>query len=293
MRVGIIGVGTMGAPIARVLGEIDRIVVYDRDPKRLTHASRFARTVGSPAAVAASADVVITVLPGPRETEDAFLAIGDELSEGSCWLDLSTGDPRATRRLSEALGARGIGSVAAPMAGGPAAADTRELHFTVAGRTPSVERVRSLLDALSAPGGVEVIGEEPADAQTVKLLSNLLWFGQVIAVTEAMLLGRAAGLDPGRLRQLLASRSGSSVLLERDFDAVLEGDYMPAFGIDRVTEQLATLSSLARDLSVPFELSSLVERTHREALTAFGPVDGELLAARLLEERSGATFATR
>ncbi|MGN6220595.1 MAG: NAD-binding protein [Microbacterium sp.] len=144
---------------------------------------------------------------------------------------------------------------------------------------------------MATPGGVEVIGTDPAEAQTVKLLSNLLWFGQVVAVTEAMLLGRATGIEPTRLQELLAARSGSSRLLERDYGTVLRGDYMGAFGIDRVVEQLATVREMAAELSVPFELSSLVARVHEDALATYGPVAGEMLAAKLLEERSGGALA--
>ncbi|WP_374450926.1 NAD-binding protein [Microbacterium jejuense] len=136
-----------------------------------------------------------------------------------------------------------------------------------------------------------MIGTDPAEAQTVKLLSNLLWFGQVVAVTEAMLLGRATGIEPARLQELLAARAGSSVMLERDYGAVLRGDYMGAFGIDRVVEQIATMRAMAADFAVPFELSSVVARVHEEALAAYGPVAGELLAAKLLEERSGRPLA--
>ena len=121
----------------------------------------------------------------------------------------------------------------------------------------------------------------------MKLLSNVLWFGQVVAVTEAMLLGRALGLDPVRLRGMLAERAGGSILLERDYAAVLQGQYMPSFGIDRVVEQLNTARVLAEAHRVPFELTALVERIHRQTLQRYGPIEGELLAARLLEERSG------
>jgi 3-hydroxyisobutyrate dehydrogenase-like beta-hydroxyacid dehydrogenase len=288
MRAGVIGVGSMGAPVAIALAESHEVSVFDADDVRLEAiASARVGVARSAAALVCASDVVVTVLPGPVETETVIRGVLDDLAPGACWLDLSTGDPRVTRRLADDLAARGIGCVAAPMGGGPAAARARELHFTVAGEPSAVQRVGPLLECLSAPGGADVIGGDPAEAQVVKLLSNLLWFGQVIAVTEAMLLGRAAGIDAASLRGMLAERSGSSVLLVRDYDAVLRGDYLASFGIDRVVEQLATLTSLAAELSVPFELSRLVEGTHRAALAAFGSVPGELLAARLLEERAG------
>jgi 3-hydroxyisobutyrate dehydrogenase-like beta-hydroxyacid dehydrogenase len=282
----------MGMPVATTLSGAHAVRGYDIDPRRAEAAAASGVSVaGSAAEVVDDSEVVITVLPGPGEITTVMHEIADRFTPGTVWVDLSTGDPRVTRQLVERMQDAGVGCVAAPMAGGPAAAHARELRFTVAGANGDVERVTPLLELLAAPGGVDVIGTDPAEAQTVKLLSNLLWFGQVVAVTEAMLLGRATGIDPSRLRELLAARAGASRLLERDYDAVLRSDYLGSFGIDRVVEQLSTLSAMAADLAVPFELSSLVARVHEEALAAYGPVAGEMLAARLLEERSGRPLA--
>jgi 3-hydroxyisobutyrate dehydrogenase-like beta-hydroxyacid dehydrogenase len=282
----------MGAPVTTALARAHEVLAFDIDRSRADSAAAsgipMARSVGD---IVTASEVVITVLPGPVETAAVIDALADQLRPDIVWVDLSTGDPRVTRRLAERMRHAGVGCVAAPMAGGPATAHARELRFTVAGAAKDVERVTPLLELVATPGGVEVIGTDPAEAQTVKLLSNLLWFGQVVAVTEAMLLGRAAGIEPARLRELLAARSGSGRLLERDYATVLRGDYMGAFGIDRVVEQLATVRDMAAELAVPFELSSLVARVHEDALATYGPVAGEMLAAKLLEERSGDPLA--
>lgn len=287
MKVGVIGLGRMGAPIAAALSEVHDVRVFDVDHDRRAAPIGLTRVVESAAEAIRGRDVVVTVLPGPGEVEEVVGSHTSDFAIGACWLDLSTGDPRVTRRLSGTLTARGVGCVSAPMAGGPTAADDRDLHFTVAGAPHSVRSIAPLLEVLSAEGGVEVVSENPMDAQTVKLLSNVLWFVQVVAVTEAMLLGVSTGLDPTRLRDLLATRSGTSPVLEENYGSVLRGDYMASFGIDRVTEQLSTATSLAAEMEVPFELCSLVEGVHRAALAKFGPVAGELLAARLVEERAG------
>lgn len=288
LRVGVVGLGSMGAPIAASLATAHDVQVFDEIASRTDAAAGAgARAASSAAELAATCDVLVTVLPGARETDGVVTGVVDSLPAGACWLDLGTGDPRVTTRLAAALGDRGVATVAAPMGGGPASARARDLHFTVAGAAAAVERLRPVLAMLAADDGIEHIGEDPAHAQTVKLLSNLLWFGQVVAVTEAMLLGGALGMEPHALRALLAERAGGSVLLERDYEAVLRGDWMPSFGIDRVVDQLATARSIAQEHAVPFALSALVERTHREALAAFGPIGGELLAARLLEEQAG------
>ena len=169
------------------------------------------------------------------------------------------------------------------MGGGAAAAASGRLRFYAGGT--AVERARSLLEVL---GTVDHIGPGLGDGQTAKLLANLLWFGQVVAVTEALLLGQVLGLSPAVLRSQLASSAGGSVFIDEYLDRLLDGDYLETFGIDRCVEELDTLVSLARSAEVPFELSSTVARLHREALERFGVVDGELLGAKLLEERAGA-----
>jgi 3-hydroxyisobutyrate dehydrogenase len=248
----------------------------------------------------AGADLLVTVLPGPGEFEGCARDILDALPTGALWIDLTSNDPRVLAATDLLTRAAGVELVSAPMAGGPADADARTLRLTVSGETRAVERARPLLEVLcgagagrngngngNGNGNITVAGERIGDACTVKLLANLLWFGQVAAATEAMLLGASLGLEPRQLHSLLAQGPGSSTMLTRDFAAVLEGDYRPVIGIERVVEELDTLTSLAAGIGVPFELSSTVARLHREALKHFGAVDGELLAARLLEERAG------
>jgi 3-hydroxyisobutyrate dehydrogenase-like beta-hydroxyacid dehydrogenase len=269
MRIGVLGLGRMGAPIARALAEHWEVVTYDP-----------VVAPGSPEHVAADVDVLVTVLPGAREVAELGPVLA-ALKPGSLWLDLTSGDPRVTRELER----DGIEVVGAPMAGGPSAAESRTLRFFVGGT--ALDRALPILDVL---GTHEVIGPDVGDGYTAKLLANLLWFGQVVAVTEALLLGQSLGLDLGGLRRTLAASAGGSVFIDEYLDRLLAGDYAETFGLDRVVEELDTLAALATDQGVPFELSNLVARLHREALERFGAIDGELLAAKLLEERAGRTL---
>lgn len=273
MRVGVFGLGRMGAPIAMALAEHWDVVTYDP----------VVAPEGSAVDVASSVDVLVTVLPGAAEVRAAMPPVIAALRPGSLWLDLTSGDPRVTRELGRA----DIHVVGAPMAGGPSAAEANELTFFVGGEPAAVARAVPLLDAL---GTSEVIGGDVGDGYTAKLLANLLWFGQVVAVTEALLLGQSLGIAPATLRRTLATSAGGSVFIDEYLDRLLAGDYAETFGLDRCVEELETLASLARQEGVPFELSELVARLHREALGRFGPVDGELLAAKLLEERAGRTL---
>lgn len=279
-RVGVLGIGRMGLPIVRALLDAGyEVVAHDPVDERL----RLAVEAGATAGDASSADILLTVLPGAAEAEtlDTVLAA---LRRGGLWIDFTSNDPRLADRLAAFAAERGIASVAAPMGGGVAAAQRRSLSFFVGGAAAAVDRARPLLAIL---GTVDHIGEAVGAGHTAKLLANLLWFGQAVAVAEALLLGQSLGLSPEKLRQSLADSAGGSVFIDEYLDRLLDGDYAESFGIDRCVEELDTLAALARGAEVPFELSELVARLHREALERFGAVEGELLAVKLLEERAG------
>jgi 3-hydroxyisobutyrate dehydrogenase-like beta-hydroxyacid dehydrogenase len=288
-RIGVLGVGRMGLPIVRRLAaaSVD-VTVFDTDTARAASAGTV--VAASARELATGADVLVTVLPGIPEITQAMLGPGglvDALPAGALWIDLTSNDPRRAREIAELLAARGVDSVGAPMAGGVAAAEAGTIRFFAGGTGPAIERARAVLGQL---GSFEVIGSDIGAGYTAKLLANLLWFGQVVAVTEALLLGQSLGLSPVSLRSQLAVSAGGSVFIDEYLDRLLDGDYLESFGIDRCVEELETLASLARDGEVPFELSATVARLHREALERFGAVDGELLAAKLLEQRAGRTL---
>ncbi len=287
--VGVLGVGRMGLPLARRLDAAGfAVTVYDLDPRR-SEAAGIA-VADSAAALAGENDILLTVLPGIAEIEEAMLgaeALIDALPTGALWLDCTSNDPRVAKAIADRATARGIASVGAPMGGGVPAAESGTVRFFVGGEAGAVDRARPILGAL---GTIDSVGEHIEDGYLTKLLANLLWFGQAVAVTEVLLLGQAMGLAPSALRDQLASSAGGSVFIDEYLDRLLAGDYLETFGIDRCVEELETLSALARSADVPFELSETVARLHREALERFGAIDGELLAARLLEERAGTTL---
>jgi 3-hydroxyisobutyrate dehydrogenase len=288
-RIGILGVGRMGSPIARNLKAAGFVVtVYDRDRQRSEQTG--AAIADSGADLAAESDILISLLPGNPEVEDVMVGAGrlvEALPAHSLWLDLTSTDPRVAREIADRATVRSVESVGAPMAGGPSAAETGSLRFYTGGTPTGVNRVRPILATL---GTMVHVGEAIEAGYTAKLLANLLWFGQAVAVTEALLLGQALGLSPAVLRDQLAVSAGGSVFIDEYLDRLLEGDYLASFGIDRCVEELDTLVALAQGAGVPFEMSSTIARLHREALERFGAIDGELLGARLLEERAGRTL---
>ncbi|MFG2424699.1 NAD-binding protein [Streptomyces sp. NPDC048448] len=127
----------------------------------------------------------------------------------------------------------------------------------------------------------------PGTGYVAKLLVNLLWFGQAAATAEALLLGRRAGIDLGVLTETLAAGPASTAFIRHDLPALLAGDYLTDFGLDRIHDQLTAVTALAERLDTPHGITDTVRRLHGEALERYGPADGELLGVALLEEKAG------
>ena len=281
----------MGMPICVNLVRAGyEVTAGDRRPELESHVVACgARWGESSRAVAAAADVLVTVLPGPNEVRDALLATEGALGglrAGTTWIDMSTCAPGAGRDFAEHARAKGVRCLDAPLGGNVAAARAGTLRLFVGGDADLLEEHRELLEVVAEPGGIRHVGAHGA-GYVAKLLINLLWFGQALATAEALLLARREGLDLDAVREAIASSSASSEFIRSDLDALLQGDYLTSFRLDRCCEELQSITALARELGVPHELSSLVEGTHLRALERYGPVDGELLAVALLEERAG------
>jgi 3-hydroxyisobutyrate dehydrogenase len=287
--IGFIGLGRMGMPMcSRLAGAGYQVAAGDARPTLAAEARQAgASWKGAPAAAAANADIVMTMLPGPREVSDVMVGSAGVLAAmpaTAIWVDMSTNSPTAVRELAAAAAACGVAALDAPVGGGVEAAKFGTLQLFVGGDHEVLEKVRPALDVLART--ITHVGGSGAGC-TVKLLVNLLWFSQAVSVGEALLLARRVGLDLEVLRSALAGSAASSTFLDQDFDRLLDGDYRTTFGLDRVCEELAGITALAHDLQVPSELADLVERTYRRALRRYGLVDGELMAVALLEDEAG------
>jgi 3-hydroxyisobutyrate dehydrogenase len=188
------------------------------------------------------------------------------------------------RAVADRARAQGVRCLDAPLGGNADAAHAGALLLFVGGEADLVEEQRELLQVVAAR--IVHVGAQGA-GYVAKLLVNLLWFGQAVATAEALLLARREGLDLGPLREAIASSSASSHFIRSDLDALLDGDYLTSFPLDRCCEELRSVTDLADELNVPHDLASVVESIHLRALARYGPVDGELMAVALLEEQAG------
>jgi 3-hydroxyisobutyrate dehydrogenase len=281
----------MGTPMCAVLARAGHeVIATDRDAGRKASVLACgASWKGSPAQAAATADVLITMLPGPDEVQAAMAgadgALG-ALPAGATWIDMTSNSPAAVRPLREAALARGVAVLEAPVGGGVQAARQGRLQLFVGGDAGVLAKHRPLLESLARPGGIAHVGGHGA-GYTVKLLVNLLWFGQAVATAEALLLAKRSGIDLRVLQTTLNASAAASNFISCDLQALFHGDYLTSFGLEGICQELAAVTELADSFQVPFELSRQVERTYQQALARYGPVDGELLAVALLEDQAG------
>ncbi|PCE15269.1 hypothetical protein AUC47_14310 [Microbacterium sp. SZ1] len=287
--IGVIGLGRMGAPVARALAAEFAVGGFDIDHARGASVPGI-RSFGTARDLAAASEVLVTVLPGPAELREVMSEALPALPAGALWLDLTSGDPLVTRALAAQAHDGSIDVVSAPMGGSVAEAERAALIFYLSGAESAVERAVSVLRPLSRPDGLRRAGSRPEDAQIAKLLANGLWFAHALAAAEALLIGQGLGMQPSDLHRLLRDSAGGSRFLDDHAERLLEGDYLTTFGLDRVVDELDTVAAMGRAAGTPTPVLDASGAAHRAALERYGPELGELLAARMLEEDAGRTL---
>ncbi|PXY24658.1 NAD(P)-dependent oxidoreductase [Prauserella muralis] len=291
MNVGFIGLGHMGGPMAlNILRAGIPLVVHDRDGHAAErHVALGATWAATPAEAAARADVLITMLPGPRQVADVLLGAGaaDALPAGAVWLDMSTSTPAAAHAPGERIAARGAHRMDAPVSGMARGAADGTLQIFAGGDAAVFERCLPLLRILGDPERIFLVGGHGA-GYTVKLMVNLLWFAHLVAAAEVLTLGVKVGVDLGVLRRSLVASPANSNVVEHDLVGIIErGDYDESFAMALACKDLGLAVDVSREAGVPVELSALVEQIYRRAKTTYGDLAGEMIPVRLYEDLAG------
>jgi 3-hydroxyisobutyrate dehydrogenase len=260
MKVGFIGLGNMGNPMAaNILKARHDLTVYDVRREMGRHLEEAgAKWAVSPKDVAAQSEVVLSSLPGPREVEAVVL--GEEgvfagLNRGSAYIDTSTNAPTTMRKIAAIGTSRGFHVLDAPISGGVSGARDATLTVFVGGEKEDFERFRPLLQKM----GTNVVYMGPAGCGNVtKLVNNLMMFISFIGGCEGMALGAKAGIDPQALLEVIKPSMGHSKILEKSMTLFLKGEGM-YFATDLAVKDMHLGVELGKETGVPLELSPLVE----------------------------------
>jgi 3-hydroxyisobutyrate dehydrogenase len=289
MKVGFIGLGHMGAPMSRnILAAGYPLAVHDlRREAAEALVAAGAVWAPSPRAAGLGRDVVITMLPTPRDVQEVLLGpagLLDGMDPGATWIDMSTSVPAVADRIRALADARGVEVLDAPVSGMASGAQAGRLQIFVGGRARTCARVRPLLEAMGDPQRILHVGRH-GSGYTVKLMINQLWFAHLTATAEVLAVGVRAGVDLATLRQCLLAGPAASSFLERDVLSVLcHGDYDESFALALACKDLKLAVELARQTGVPAEVAATVEQIYRRARATYGDDGGEMLPIKLLED---------
>lgn len=250
MKIGFIGLGVMGAPMARHLADAGHeiVTVLNRSPlpKDLQ-----ASVVASPAEVARASEIVITMLPDTPDVERVLLGQNgalEGLSAGKLVIDMSSISPIATAEFAARIREAGAGYLDAPVSGGEVGARAASLTIMVGGPAAEFERALPIFEKLGK--NTTLIGEKNGAGQTCKIANQIIVALNIEAVAEALVFASKAGCDPAKVRGALMGGFASSRVLEVHGERMIARTFAPGFRIRLHQKDLNLALESARALGV-------------------------------------------
>lgn len=261
-RIGFIGLGIMGRPMARNLIKAGyELVVHSRSRGPVDElVAEGAAAAGSPRAVAQQVKTVITMLPDSPDVR--AVALGDNgltaaMGDGSLLIDMSTISPITTKEVGEALAKHGAHMVDAPVSGGDKGAIAATLSIMAGGSEEDFQRALPLFQALGKT--IVHVGDLGA-GQIVKACNQVVVAINYEALSEALVLGSKAGVDPAKILQVLGGGLAGSKVIELRGQSMVEHNFQPGFRINLHRKDLNIALSTAKSLDVPLPVTGLVDQ---------------------------------
>jgi len=291
MKVGFIGLGTMGGSMAynTLQGGFELIVHDLRREAAIPHLEAGAAWADTPRQVAEASEVIFTSLPGPAEIE--AVALGEDgilqgMTEGKVYFDLSTNSPGLIRKIHGTYAAKGIQVLDAPVSGGPRGARTRNLAIWVGGDEEVYRRYKPVLDSI----GDKAYYVGPIGCGSIaKLVHNCAGYIIQSALAEVFTMGVKAGVEPLALWQAVRrGAQGRRGTFEGLAEHLLPGKFDPPdFALRLARKDVDLAVGVGREFDVPMRLANLALQELTQAMNrGWGNRDSRV-AMLLQEERSG------
>ena len=295
-KVGMIGVGTMGEPMAASLLRAGFAVTIcahaNRAPvERLV--AQGAHDGGDPAGVASAVDVVVACVPDAPQVEEALFGEHGAAAgarPGTLFIDMSTISPVATRAFDARLRAAGFRFLDAPVSGGPARAKTGTLTIMVGASDEDLAEARPVLEAMGTPNHVGPVGM----GEVVKLVNQIIISNVMLANIEALTFAAKAGADIDAVLAVIASATGANYLLQNWVQqSWLAGSHKPGFALDLLRKDLAAALDSGRAIGVPMPASALAYQLYTATSGEGHGKDDYTSVATFYERAAGVTVRKR
>jgi len=260
MNIGFIGLGIMGKPMAKNLLKAGySLVVYDVVAAAVVELVEAGAKAGtSPKDVAASSDLIITMLPNSPHVKTVILGEGGVIEgakPGSIVVDMSSIAPLASREVAAALAAKGIEMLDAPVSGGEPKAIDGTLSVMVGGKEDVFAKVKDVLLKMAASA---VLCGDIGAGNVTKLANQIIVALNIAAMSEAFVLATKAGVDPERVFEAIKGGLAGSTVLNAKAPMVLAGNYKPGFRIELHIKDLQNALDTAHESGAPIPLTSQV-----------------------------------
>jgi len=292
MRVGFIGLGVMGSAMVKHLAKGGHeLALYDRDQQATSKVARRhkgALTAKSPRAVAEACDVVFTMLPNGgavRECVFGEAGLAKGLERGAILVDSSSAEPWITRETAAGLAEHGVAMLDAPVSGAQEGAESATLVFMCGGEAAALDRVRPLLDLM----GTHVFHLGPVGSgHAMKTVNNLATALTCLGTAEAMLIGKACGLKPSAMIDVLNVSTGMSFVTQKRYGPQVVGRrFDDAFKLELMLKDVGIANKLADEHGLALPASALGEQLWRAAHSALGPGRSIMDIVRWYEQMTG------
>ncbi|HZT48705.1 MAG TPA: NAD(P)-dependent oxidoreductase [Hyphomicrobiaceae bacterium] len=294
MQLGYVGLGNMGAALARRLLRKDKMRVYDLRPETMARlADQGGIASQSPKALAAQSDMVMTCLPTSREVREVIfgadgLAAG--LKKGGIIADMTTGDPNATRAMAKELAKSGITLIDAPVSGGPHGADAGTIAIMVGAPADIYARVEPVFQTISP--NVFHCGDV-GTGHTMKLVNNVIAASVRMATFEAVTMGIKNGLSLETCARVLAKGSARSYTTEITLPKFVKGELKTNFTLELMHKDVRLATELGVASASPMPVCNLVREVFQMAVNELGGPSDVNALIHMYERQSKVEFAPK
>jgi len=295
MKVGFIGLGAMGLPMAkRVLGGGHK--VYTTFHRRREPAQELgamgAEVLQSPGEVAQAADVVITIVPADAELKETIFGKAGILkgfANGKVLIEMTSGTALAMREVDEAIRAKGGSVLDAPVSGGTSGAEQGTLTIMVGGDEALLERCRPLLQTM---GTCIVRVGKVGQGKVVKIVNQMMAALHLLTIGEAFALGINSGADPATLYEVIKTSSGYSKMMDLRLPGfLLDGSFKPGFKLDLMKKDVNLALESAKASDSPLPLTSVAARIFADASASGKGSEDFSVAAQFVAALAGVNLS--
>jgi 3-hydroxyisobutyrate dehydrogenase len=289
MKIGFIGLGAMGYPMARHLAKEHDVVVWNRTREKAErHSREHGTTLANDLADVAAADVIITILPTSTEVDEIVDQLAPHLKAGTLWIDATSGDPNVSRETASRLLGKGVEFVDAPVTGAVVGAENATLTIMIGGTPENFERAREILRL----NGKTLIHVGPVGAgHAIKVLTNTIMGATVWITSECLLLAKQFGIDMKTALEVTNAGSGRSNASENLLPMRLrDGKWPLVFKLLHHDKDIRIAASLSHQQHAATPMLALTQHLFTSALNQLGEGADYIEVAKIVAEMNGTSW---